>query len=234
MLKKEKHWVPTSLEMMMAQIAVLKDPVIKKCDAIFIHVEPRSDKLDKALFNTVLNRYKDKADNFIVLNALSKKMCRTHNISYLGYEICESFFLKKGVEKDRIKLIPPSFHTASETENFLTLAKTEKWKRLIIVANPHHQLRCFLQAVAIMKKLNYWPKLYNLTHNGIPWKYHMQKKILHNTEADITGSLAVHIKHELERIKKYSKKPPHDKMGKEKYSQHATIPEMLVYLEKRG
>ena len=230
MHKNKKSWVPTPLEMMKAQIAVLRDPINKKNNALFIHAPGTNNSyLDNKLINSAVNCYRNNLTNSIILNSLSSTKNKKKSNEY-NYQTWKNILIKKGVEEKDIQSIPPSLHTAQETEQFLNLAKNKKWSKIIIATHPQHQLRCFLQIVAIMKKNNFWPKVYNLTHEGIPWKCNMEKKSLAHT---VRGPLSKQIEQEYCRIINYAKKPKLNALKIPTHTCSATIPEMLIYLNKR-
>lgn len=228
-----KKWSPTPLEVSIGQIAVLKDVIPRGgIDAIFIYGSPiRDEEMVLTLLKTVADLYKQGNTNHIVLNGLTKKMCREKDITYDGYESLQQTLHSEGIPNENIRLTEPSWHTATESSNFLAMAKAEGWSRLVIATQPHHQLRCFLQVVAAMKIADFWPKIYNLTHGGIPWDRIMKKYVLEGEM--INGSLYEHIKEELGRIEKYAQSPT-DASGRPSHTRHATIPEMLAYLDRRG
>src|SRR5262244_3559561 len=50
--------------------------------------------------------------------------------------------------------------------NLLDMARDRGWHNLVVSSLPHHQLRCFLQIVALIAR-PYWCKVYNMTIGGI-------------------------------------------------------------------
>lgn len=222
------EWRPTPLEVSIAQIVVLKDTLPLKNDVLFVHAPASDSALDKKLLSTALDAYKNKRVKKIIINGISKKDCVERNSAYLGYEKWLKYFLQEGIPQKDIIVTPPTFHTAAETIYLLSLAKKNKWKKIIITSHPHHQLRCFLQAVAIMQEMNFWPKIYNLTHDGISWNQNLKKTILDGKEPAVEGNLKIHIISEFERIIKYAQYK-----SNAAYIRHATIPEMFKYLDLR-
>lgn len=228
MNKASGKWNPTPLEINIAQVIVLKDVIPSKNDVIFVHAPPYEKSLDKKLLLVAINSYKEGRVSKIIINGLSKELCDARNGAYCGYKKWLKFLLSQGIPRSDIIITPPAFHTADESIQLLTLAKENKWGKIIITSHPHHQLRCFLQAIAIMQEMNYWPNIYNLTHEGISWHQFMKKTVLDDMRSTVQGDFRVHITSEFERLIKYARKPKNAD-----HVRHATIPEMLDYLNLR-
>ncbi len=228
MKKASGKWSPTSLEINIAQIIALRDVIPSKNDVLFVHAPPYESSLDKILLLAAINSYEKGQVKKIIINGLSKELCNARNGAYCGYKKWLKFLLSRGIPRSDIIITPPAFHTADESIQLLTLAKKNKWKRIIIASHPHHQLRCFLQAIAIMQEINYWPNIYNLTHEGISWHQVIKKTVLDDMNSTVQGTFEVHIISEFERLIKYAQEPK-----TANHIRHATIPEMLDYLNLR-
>lgn len=235
----ELTWRPTPLEMMQANVAVLTDrlPEASGCNAMFIHGGcVRDDGLDQELLESAFNRYASGQVCKIILNGLTLERCRKESQAYDGYEMWQASLLSQGMPGADIYVLPPSSHTAAESKNFLLLAKEEGWDRVAISSRPHHQLRSFLQIIALMDEVDFHPKVYNAVGPGIDWNYSMKKPVMSGKTVmgggEVQGTLIDHIAAEFDRIVAYAQ-PPEIVDGKPKYIRNATIPEMLVYLEQR-
>lgn len=228
-LNIEQDWTPNALEMMQAQIAVLTDCPPINCDAIFIHWVPiQNNTLNKKHLHVICNAYKNKLTNTIILNPLTKAVCRSEQIYSTGvYETLQKGLISSGIRKTDIDTIPLAFNTAEESREFLKLAKSKGWKKLIISSQPHHQLRCFLQIIALMHEINFYPKVYNLTHYKIPQNIVFKRSVLKNKP--FVEKFFEHVRTEYERIVRYANL---SKDGK-KFIRHANIPEMITYLSQR-
>lgn len=142
--------------------------------------------------------------------------------------------MKRGVSEKSIIILPPSSHTGAESRNLLLLAKERGWTKLAIASQPHHQLRCFLQIVALMSEVDYYPAVYNAPPPPIAWNYPMTKPVMAGGTAmteDVMGTLPDHIAAEMERIVMYAQ-PLVD--GGPKYTRNANFQEMFEYLDRRA
>lgn len=225
---KQKMYKIDPLKIFIAQTAVLTDKLPSKCDAVFIHSVPLQNKpLKKEHILIVSGNYKKGLVKTIVLNPLTKMVCKENSIGDIGYENFRSKLISGGVNEKDIQIIPPSLHTATESMEFLRMAKNKKWGKIVISSQPHHQLRCFLQIIALMKNMNFYPKVYNLTHYAIPWNSNFYRPILGGKIFD--GTFSEHLESEYRRIIKYCGSPTE----KNKFTKNAEIDEMLTYLTRR-
>ncbi len=226
------NWEPTALEMYQALVFVLKDTPPKKADALLVHAEPQDAYLDEKLLSVAVDAYKRKQIKTVVINGLPSDICHKKNIAYSGFVTYKNFLLKSGVLEEDIICTPHAFHTAHESQAFLSIAKEREWKNLIVCGHPYHQLRCFLQIIADMNYEQFYPNVYNLTHSGIPQNYCLLKTVFGGGKID--GTLSDHTNAEYERIVRYAQKPILQANGKMSHSRNATIPEMFEYLENRA
>jgi hypothetical protein len=111
----------------------------------------------------------------------------------------------------------PVEHTGTEMIGLVTHAKDQKWKDVLLIAAPWHQLRSFLSAVAATKKIGYPVKFWSCPGNALPWT----EQSVHSQGVQ-TGSRVDFIHAELEKVKAYSAK-----------GDIATIDEGLDYLNWR-
>ncbi len=247
-MSENSSWTPTALEVQMALTVVLSDALPERVDACLLHGSPvRSDSLDDRLIYCAGSRRAVAIDGdtsnmlpgivYYVLNSLTREDCESKNLAYRGYESWLEGLLRVGVERGWITTIDPSWNTAIESRNFLTMAQRRGWKKLAIASQPHHQLRCFLQIIALMPEVGYYPDVYNIIPTpGIPWDFAMVKPVPPGTEGgDVVGTLREHIEAEHARLVLYAREPGMKEDGiTPEFTRHATIPEMFAYLERRG
>lgn len=225
-----QEYTPTAEEMMGAMVAVLSDEE-KRSDTIFVHGSPiRNQKLDRKLLNTVAETYRRGLAPSITLNSVSGEECEKHRLAYVGCEQWLSVLQEEGVPAKDIILAPPSLHTAAESRELLILAREHGWSTITIASYPHHQLRCFLQIVAL-RDIDI--QIFNKTFGGVSWTEMLYKPVLDGRTiwggSDVTGSFTQHVTEEFKRIVAYAQPPT----GGKKYTRHATIPEMFQYLRER-
>lgn len=230
-------WEPTAQEILLASAVLYDRPEVS--DALFFHGAPARDNwFDGKLLDLASERYYAGPlhEHTIVLNGLTAEECQRRRLSYVGYETWKKKLVERGVREKDIIILPPSLHTGAESRNLLLMAKERGWERLIISSYPYHQLRCFLQIIALMPEVGYFPNVYNLTFHEIGWDCHLVKTVMDGQTVlggkDVGGTLPQHIQEEYARIVSYAQEAPIVD-GKPKYTRHATIPEMLKYLEKR-
>ncbi|MFA5358753.1 MAG: YdcF family protein [Patescibacteria group bacterium] len=61
-------------------------------------------------------------------------------------------FVQSGISRDQIIIDPTSLNTKEQAVNVLRLVKDNDWHKIILVANPYHQIRVFLTFLAELKK----------------------------------------------------------------------------------
>ena len=224
---------PTAFEMMEAMLFILCDEE-KGCDAVFVHAPAVKDaKEDDKILRLAVELNHKKPHPFVAINGLSAEQCSGLGMPYPGWENWVAKLIKLGVRKEHIVILPPSWNTPAESNNFILEAKKKKWRALTIISAPHHQLRAFLQIIASMKKLGIHVNVYNKTHHEIDWKKILTKQMINLNDKNnpkfaeiIRGTMLEHVKEEYERIVKYARKDG----GHER---NATIPEMFKYLKFR-
>lgn len=228
-----ERWTPTTVEVFQGTIAVLSDALPPSVDALFLHGSPfRDDRVDRQILQYALELHRRGMVGSIVLNGLTRAECLDRNLAYHGFEAWEGFLLERGVPRASIVLLPPSVHTGVESRNLLVLAKERGWRTLAISSQAYHQLRCFLQIIALMPEVEWHPDVYNAPAPGIPWGYPMTKPVMKGSTvftANVTGLLSDHIDGELQRIEAYAQQPTAEKP----FTRHATLPQMFDYLRTR-
>lgn len=218
-------WKPTSEETMKALLMVLCDEA-RKTDCLFWHGSPtNSTEHNFEAAKEIANLYHSYCTRTIIINGLSRRTCKERHLCYPGHEDFTNELEFAGVSPQNITAIPPANHTAAESETLLVMMKERGWESVTIVSQPHHQLRCFLQIIASMKKLGIFVSVYNRTSPKVSWREPPKKPLLGGGEID--GTLVDHVQGEHDRIVKYA-----DPTGTG-YSLNATIPEMFEYLKTR-
>lgn len=231
-----KQWKPTPLEIMQALLFVLCDEPVRS-DALYVFGSQGDELLDAEELKTAANLYLNGFAPKIVINGISAYKSRELNMAYIGYESWLLGLMNCGADKKDILFIPPSLHTAEESLNILVLSEKMDWKTLTIMSAPHHQLRCFLTIISLMKDRRTKLEIHNRTFGYAPfdWSRDMTKLVLSGKMAvsagNVNGNMEAHISAEFERIVKYAQYWEPDDAP---YTRHATIPEMFEYLKKRG
>lgn len=214
----------TELELIQLLLRVLCDKKPQKVDALFIHCGLNDSAIEQSLIEEAVGVWSVGGCDFIVLNGL---VC---DANYQGYTSYLSKLLAAGVPKENILALSSAQHTGTESEYLIALAKEKKWQSLIIESMPYHQMRCFLQIVAEMKRSDTKFRVYNLTFHDVDWNMHATKNILGGKnvlgQEYESGRLVDFMKSELERIQRYA-------VPSDRYIPHATVREALEYLSLR-
>ncbi|MFC1609088.1 hypothetical protein ACFL16_01770 [Patescibacteria group bacterium] len=231
-------WSPTTLEVLQAMTVALADSVPQRCNALFIHGAPiRDNELDKLVAKKAAALQLSGQVGTVIINGLNAETCRNKNLAYGGFESMFAYLLNENVVTENILVMTPSPHTGAESRNLLTLATENAWTRLAIMSHPHHQLRCFLQIIALMSEVGYWPNVYNIPGPGIDWNRPIEKPVMAGETVtggkNISGTLPTHIEEELTRIVTYAQQPEIVN-GNPKFTRNATLPEMFEYLSQRN
>jgi hypothetical protein len=232
-------WQPTEFELVQAYADVLGELPSVFCEALFIHGAPiRSDDLDKNLLDTAYHQYDETGMvTKMVLNGLTVETCRANNLAYAGYEPWKAYLLELGMREEDIIILEPSAHTGTESRNLLQLAKAQGWQNIAIKSYGHHQLRCFLQIIALMDEVGYKPKVYNMPAVGVvPWDLNIKKPVMTGGTAaskDVDGKYDLHFGEEIGRIIQYAQPPFAKPDGRISHTRNATFEEMYEYLKYR-
>lgn len=220
-------WHPSSEEMMKALLMVLTDTGIEApTECLFWHGSPTNSRShDRYAARSIAKFYRAGGTDNIVVNGMDGKTCKERNLCYPGHEMFIGELRSLGVAAEDITMIPPSNHTAAESENLLRMCLQRNWKSVTITSAPHHQLRCFLQIIASMTKLGIRVDAYNRTFYEVDWREPLKKPLLDGGEID--GMLVDHVQAEHDRIVKYAN------ADGVQFTKNATIPEMFDYLKTR-
>ena len=218
---------PSALDMMRSMYVALGDLTPTRCDAHFVHGAPAAEEHHYGrLLQTVAHHYRTRTVGAVVINGLSVDECKRQNQGYRGFEIYREILITV------IELLPPSRHTAAESSNLLDMARVRGWHNLVVSSLPHHQLRCFLQIVALIAR-PYWCKVYNMTIGGISLMSTVSKPSWIDSQwPSVSAPLLDHFEEEFKRILLYAKEP-NVIDGAAEFTRHATILEALAYVRWR-
>jgi hypothetical protein len=224
---------PSALEMMQMMYVSLGDLMPPLCHAHFVHGAPAAEERHcRRLLRVVADHYHTGTVNVVVINGLSVDECKRQSHGYCGFEIYRDILTDFGIPEECIALLPPSPHTAAESRNLLDMARVQGWQHLVVSSLPHHQLRCFLQIVALLGR-SYRFKVYNMTTSGISLFDIVSKPAWINSQwPSVSAPLLKNFEEEFSRILRYAREPGVVD-GVPEFTRHATIPEALTYVRWR-
>ena len=179
----------------------------------YIFLAQTSDN-QKTLFDAVLNLYKDKKVERVLICGEGEKT------GYPGFRKWQAELISLGVKQKDIfglKTIDGTINTLFEAESLIKLAKKERWETIYAVSAPFHQIRAFITLVSVLKKFYLSFRIFNKPAEAMPWN----KSVLHS-QGILKAPRSEIIQHELERIKKYYKQ-----------GDLISFSEVLDYLNKR-
>lgn len=149
-----------------ATLRLVTDPLASS-DAVFFHARAEAD--DDGLFELVANLHHGGWAKTVVVNGSKSGTLEPGGTvhSYPGVEYYEKRLRLLGISS--IYETDPAFNTLEENQVFLKLAREKRWKRAILVSQPHQILRIFLGAVQTMKIQGYWMTLYASVPSVTDW-----------------------------------------------------------------
>lgn len=158
---------------------------LKKADAIILLTGDGYFRLAQAL-----NLYQQKWAPKIVISG------GTDDISYgsIHAEKIANKLVKMGMLEKDIVIEAESRNTREQAINVMDLAKKNKWKRILLVASPHHQLRAFLTFLKAMEECGIKLEIINSSAQNLSW-----------FEKNKWGRRIDWLESEFEKIKKYKK-----------------------------
>ncbi|MEK7480988.1 MAG: hypothetical protein AAB604_02715 [Patescibacteria group bacterium] len=175
------------------------------------------------LFHLCMFLQKRDSIPLVVINGTTKEEWKKRqNIEFGGTEMWRDLMLTRGaVPEEYILSTNIAVHTGAEADEFVRLAKERRWKTVVDVALPYHQLRCFLTMIQAMRRARYYLDVYNLTFPISSWTHQARRVLLGGAFEE--GTYLNRIFGEHDRIARYTKE------GK-----CATLADALAYLAKRG
>jgi hypothetical protein len=160
-------------------------------------------------------------DLLFVINGTTQAEWDRRGIKFGGTEMWRALLVKNNVRPTAILATGTAYHTGTEADELICIAKERMLKRVTIVAMPYHILRCFLTAIKAMEKAGHYLDVYNLTLPFLFWGKTAPKVLLDGSFEQ--GIRLDHIAGEHARIKEYTEK-----------GFCATRDEAFAYLAKRG
>lgn len=156
-------YVPSALSYACASSLVLVDKR-PAANAVFIHGPPAADDgIDTDLLKLGISMVASKEAGALVINGLTDEACWP-NGQRLAYPGCDTWGRNLvGLGYPEYLKIPPSKHTAAESDNLILLAKEMGWGSVVIMSYPHHILRCMLQMVFCLARAKSGLKVYTRT-----------------------------------------------------------------------
>ncbi len=104
------------------------------------------------------------ADTIVVSGGIYTPDYGSYPSEYLIPEL-----IKSGVPSEKIVIEGKSKHTREQAEEVLELARNNGWKKIILVASPHHQPRAFLTFLKVMNEKNLKLQIINAPARELPW-----------------------------------------------------------------
>ncbi|HEY4487519.1 MAG TPA: hypothetical protein VI483_02010 [Candidatus Paceibacterota bacterium] len=95
-----------------------------------------------------------------------------HRIAYRGAAAWKHDLEKRGVEAERIVLIPqpdPMPHTGTEANHFVEWCGSRGYSDVAIVVHPAHALRAFTSTVSAIQRLSIELRVYVVVSNDAAW-----------------------------------------------------------------
>lgn len=228
----DKPYLPSALVMFQA-IYLTSMGSQPKTDAIFVHGSPAaSDEIDKKLLFLATSMLTSGDASNLVINGLTDQMCvEVGNGQRLAYPGCDTWGkVLEGMGLHGYMLIPPSKHTAAESDAVIKLAQEKGWGSVTIMSYPHHILRCLMQMVFCLARARSSLKVYTKTLPNIDWQMNVEKGVLGGEV--FRGSLVeVHAKEEFERIIRYANMMGRDTIGG--FTPHWDLEALIAYCKWR-
>ncbi len=211
-----------------ASIAVLTDCIPKRVDTLFIHGSCINDaSLDDHCLTQAVEYLRRGEVGSITLNGSGPVG------AYPGVQDWLPKLRDLGVPRDLIHLIKPADKTALESKYLLDFAYGMGWKIISIRSQPHHQLRCFLQMVALTQTSKALPLVFNRPVTGVDWNKVLKKISINPQVPVVEGTFDRHCRLEVENINRYAV-PVEDRCDIRGFTPHATIEEMFKYFRWRS
>ncbi len=210
-----------------AMMLVLSD-CGQRTDAAFIHGSPtNNDALDDQVLRMSVGLLQRGETNALVINGLEVE--GEARLAYPGANIWHPKL--KALSAEVVMQIPPSMHTAAEVEAVISLAHGMGWKKIAVISQRHHILRCMAQWVYCLERAESDLKVYARTVPTVDWFMDAKKVVLGG--GTIEGKLLDHVEAETTRLAMYGDRDCFDSAGKKKYTPNATCEEVIAYYRAR-
>ena len=165
-------------------ILIFNEP-LKKSDAIILLTGDGNFRLAEAIY-----LYKQKWAPKIVVSGGTK------NINYGSFHSVDfaKELIKRKISSKNIIIDEKSQNTREQAINIMQMAKAKKWKKILLVASPHHQLRAFLTFLKAKQEVKIKLQIINSPAQNLPW-----------FEKNKWGKRFDWLEPEAKKIKKYKK-----------------------------
>lgn len=215
---------------MQAMLLVLNDQSPKDIDAVFMHGSSvKSATLDRMQIELGYNIHRSTEAQYLVINGTPTAECG--KIAYAGAENWLEVLNELRVPKEYIIQTPVAKHSAAECKHVLQLASQFKWKKIAVVALPHHAIRIMRTWAAEIARNGSDLKVYIQIPRGVNWRMPAAKPVLDKDGGEIKGTFFDHIQREFEQGERFENKAGEDELGK--FTPHATLEELLAYYAQR-
>lgn len=122
---------------------LMKEQKLKEADVVVWSAGDLNDRNQKCI-NLIQSNY---APTLLLSSGLDNPEIGSIRASKMRQR-----FVDSGVNPNRIVLEDESRNTKEQAVNVIQIAARRKWKKIILVANPYHQMRLFLTFLAELKK----------------------------------------------------------------------------------
>lgn len=188
----------------------------KDVDALFFHARSYGD--DEGLFKLASDMYQDrKVRHVVVFNSDGRRhggVVPGESNPGMDYYIDQ---LEQRSVPNILSPREPGYHTRTETDGFVEIAKEHGWRSAVVIAQPHQLLRIMLGTVTVMAKTGYWMEVYTAAPQSVQWLLVTRTNQGRQEETRIENA-----QRELLRIPDYQKR-----------GHLATLEELMDYLKKR-
>lgn len=197
---------------------ILKDAPTEPVDAVFLH--PLSHGDDTELFPVAAKLISEGKATYVIVNGSDGQALNdpTPGKAWAGKDEYIRQLQECGVDKSKIILSKPAFHTRENNDVFLEIAQKHGWKTAVTLNQPQQLLRATLGQIQVMKDANYWMRIYAIYPE--PWD---ASKHVHGSQGAIQTRRFNLLPADVERILTYQQK-----------GDIATFDEFFNYMAKRS
>lgn len=162
---------------------VLKQPAQKSQAIVWL----QGDRYDRG--KRVVELYKNKFAPKIVLtgNSVLIGKGRRPEENNISIKEMENWLIRQGIRRQDIIVDNNSLNTKEQAELVINLAKSEQWRKIILVGSSYHQPRAFLTFLRQAKKIRWRGEIINAPYiiawHNIPsgrkkfaWQYFIEEK----------------------------------------------------------
>ncbi len=141
-------------------IAIVNNDIVRKSDAIIFLEGDGTNRCSK-----VIELYQANLSDTIVFSGAA------NDRSYGSFPISEitPILINGGISLSKIIHENKSLNTREQALEIMKIAEEKKWRKLILVASPHHQYRAFLTFLRVIIDNSSGIVLYNAPADNLPW-----------------------------------------------------------------